>query len=100
MLWRVVGCCHLSSLRCGRKTAAGLYGKFADRVQFTRSVLHQPTSRTRNKNHCIRRWMGCWLLFVDSGKILIQNGRQSGDKTDKSMRALADDPGRRTGIVE
>jgi hypothetical protein len=44
--------------------------------------------------------MGCWLLLVNAGKILIQNGRQSGDKTDKSMRALADDPGRRTGIVE
>jgi len=25
-LLRVVGCCHLSGLRCGRKTAAGLYG--------------------------------------------------------------------------
>jgi hypothetical protein len=23
---RVVGCCHLSGLRCGRETAAGLYG--------------------------------------------------------------------------
>src|ERR1700758_4171923 len=26
-LLRVVGCCHLSGLRCGRKTAAGLYGR-------------------------------------------------------------------------
>src|SRR5215471_16063218 len=25
-LLRVVGCCHLSGLRCGRNTAAGLYG--------------------------------------------------------------------------
>src|SRR5215831_14722437 len=25
-LLRVVGCCHLSGLGCGRKTAAGLYG--------------------------------------------------------------------------
>src|SRR5215472_5188219 len=26
LAWRVVGCCHLSGLGCGRTTAAGLHG--------------------------------------------------------------------------
>jgi hypothetical protein len=45
--WRVVGCCHLSGLQCGRTIAAGLYG----------------SSRTRSRSpeacskHCGKPWL-------------------------------------------
>src|SRR6516162_1331896 len=47
LAWRVVGCCHLSGLRCGRKTAAGLYGS-------SRTGSRSPEACSR---HCGKPWL-------------------------------------------
>src|SRR6478672_3829911 len=46
-LLRVVGCCHLSGLRCGRKTAAGLYGS-------SRTGSRSPKACSK---HCGKPWL-------------------------------------------